>query len=129
MLPYRYSEALVPRVVRALFGIGDLVLEFDRATTECVGRSLKYQDEVMKARNSPVKTDVFLGPECSHVSAVMSSPSCWVHHPTTSGAEFVTVHNPNATQPLPDGWFPLGDEYWLDGSALRHTRHPVNAWQ
>jgi hypothetical protein len=47
----------------------------------------------------------------------------------TPGAEFTIVHNPRATNPLPDGWLELGDEYWLDGSDLRHVRHAVNNWQ
>jgi len=129
MLPYRFSEALVPRIVRAVFGIGDLALELDRATTKCVGRHLGYKDEVKKLSKKAVKTDTFLRDECSHISAVIYSSSCWVHHPITPGAEFVTVHNPHATTPLPDGWVPFGDEYWLDGCQLRHTRHPVNFWQ
>jgi hypothetical protein len=129
MLPYRYSEAVVPRIVRAVFGIGDLVLEFDRATTKCVGRHLGYKDEVKKLSEKAVKTDAFLRDECSHVSAVIYSPPCWVHHPSTPGAEFVMVHNPHATTPLPDGWFRFGDEYWFDGSELRQTRHALNFWQ
>jgi hypothetical protein len=129
MLPYRYSESLVPRIARSVLGIGDLVLELDRATTECIGRHLSYRDEVKKLSKKAVKTDTFLGDECQHVSAVIYSPSCWVHHPNTPGSEFVTVHNPHATDPLPDGWLPLGEEYWLDGSQLRHTRHKAHFWQ
>jgi hypothetical protein len=76
-----------------------------------------------------VKTDLFLNHKYSHVSAVLYSTSCWVHHPETPGAEFTIVHNPRATNPLADGWIELGEEYWLDGSELRHTRHAVNNWQ
>jgi hypothetical protein len=129
MLPYRIEGQPIPYVVRAVLGVGNLVLEFERATMKNVGRSAEYHEEVKKLSAALVKTDLFLNDEYSHVSAVLYSPSCWVHHPETPGAEFTIVHNPRATNPLADGWLELGDEYWLDGSELRHTRHAVNNWQ
>lgn len=129
ILPYRYSEELTPFIVRAVLGVGNTVLRLDRVTKNPAGRYIEYRGEVRKACEASVKTDLFLNDEYAHVSAVLYSPSCWVHHPRTPGAEFTVVHNPRATSPLPDGWFPLGDEYWLDGSGLRHTRHAVNDWK
>lgn len=126
MLPYRWSEPLVPRIVSAVLGVGDLVLEFERATMTSVGRSLEYRDEVSKLSKASVKTDLFLGDRLSHVSAVLYSRSCWMDHPEIPGAEFIVVHNPHAQAPLPDGWFPLGKEYWLDGSAVKYTRHAIH---
>jgi hypothetical protein len=129
MLPYRIEGQPIPYIVRAVLGVGNLVLEFDRATMESVERSAEYRDEVKKASAASVKTDLFLNDDYSHVSAVLYSPACWVMHPTIPGAEFTVVHNPRATNPLPNGWLELGDEYWLDGSDLRHVRHAVNNWQ
>jgi hypothetical protein len=129
MLPYRYGELPVPFIVRAVLGVGHIVLAFDRATMKPTDRGVEYCDEVKKVRGKEVKTDLFVNDEYSHVSAVLYSPSCWVDHPNTPGSEFVVVHNTRATSPLPDGWFPAGDEYWLETSDLRHTRHAVNAWK
>jgi hypothetical protein len=129
MLPYRHGEGPVPFVVRAVLGVGNLVLDFDRATTKQVGQGVEYCDEVKKAHEASVRTDLFLDNRYSHVSAVIYSPSCWIHHPATPGADFMIIHNPQAASPLPDEWFPLGGEYWLDGSGLRHKRHAVNNWR
>ncbi len=129
MLPYRIDGQPIPYVVRAVLGVGNLILEFDRATMKSLGRSAEYRDEVKKSSTASVKTDPFLSDDYSHVSAVLYSPACWMMHPETTGAEFIIVHNPRATNPLPDGWLELGDEYWLDGSGLRHVRHAVNNWQ
>jgi hypothetical protein len=125
LLEFRYSELPVPRIVRALFGVGDLVLEIDRTSGATSGYSVEYRDEVTKSRGASVPTDLFLHPGYAHVSAVMYSPSCWVCHPYVPGADFAVVHNPHARTPLPDGWLPVGDEYWLDASGVRHTRHPL----
>jgi hypothetical protein len=129
MLPYRIEGQPIPNIVRAVLGVGDLILEFERATMKSVGRSAEYRDQVKKANKAPVRTDLFLSDDYHHVSAVLYSPSCWVMHPETPGAEFTLIHNPRATNRLPEGWLQLGDEYWLDGADLRHVRHAVNNWR
>lgn len=129
MLPYRIEGQRIPHIVRALLGVGDLILEFERATMKSLRRSAEYRDEVKKANEALVKTDLFLNDDYHHVSAVLYSPSCWVKHPEIPGAEFTLVHNRRATNRLPDRWLQLGDEYWLDGADLRHVRHAVNNWQ
>jgi hypothetical protein len=126
LLPYRCNEQPVPYVVRAVLGVGNLVLEYERATLKPIGKSLEFRDEVKKVSTSSVNTGIFLNDEYSHVSAVLYSRSCWVYHPQIAGAEFIVIHNRRAQAPLPDGWFPLGNEYWLDGTGLRHTRHAIN---
>jgi hypothetical protein len=129
MLPYRIEGQPIPNIVRAVLGVGDLILEFERGTMKSVGRSAEYRDQVKNANKAPVNTDLFLNYDYHHVSAILYSPSCWVMHPETPGAEFTLVHNPRAANRLPDGWLELGDEYWLDGADLRHVRHAVNNWQ
>ncbi len=103
MLPYRCGELPIPFIVRAVLGVGHIVLVFDRATMKPKDRGVEYCAELKKVRGKEVKTDLFVNDEYSHVSAVRYRPSCWVDHPTTPGSEFVVVHNTRATNPLPDG--------------------------
>jgi len=126
LLPYCWSEPLIPRIVSAVLGVGDLVLEFEPTTMVSIGRSLQYRDGVNKLSKATVRTDVFVNDSLSHVSAVLYSRSWWMDHPEIPGAEFVVVHNPHAQTPLPDGWFPLGKEYWLDRSEVRYTIHAAH---
>lgn len=124
LLEHRYSELPIPRIVRALCGVGDLVLDLDRTTRKITGHSVQQFDEIHKASGEPVRTDLFFDPGYARVSAVMYSPSCWVCHPYVPGDEFIVVHNPLATTPLPDGWLPAGKECWFDGMSVRIHRHP-----
>jgi hypothetical protein len=117
MLPFCGSEF----IVRAVLGVGNRVLELDPQTLNPMGQGVEYRDEVRNPKGAPVKTDAFLN-QHSHVSAVIYTGACWDPLPQMLGAEFVVVHNRQATHPLPHGWFPLGDEYWLDGSVLCHAR-------
>ena len=123
MLPYRFSEERVPRVVRTVLGIGHLVLTYSRTTGDLTDRGLEYCDQVTKDGQRAVRTDIFLTDECAHVSGLLYSASCWVHHPASPGTEFVLVHNPHARIPLPRGWLPVGTEYWVEHDDLCCVAH------
>jgi hypothetical protein len=125
LLEFRFSELPIPRLVRALFGVGNPIVELDRETGSTVGHSVEHRDRVAKVGGAAVQTDPFLNPAYAHVSAVMYTPSCWVCHAFKPGEDFTVVHNPQAMVPLPDGWLPAGDEYWFDDFSVRRTRHSL----
>lgn len=123
MLEHRYSELPVPRIVRALYGVGDLILNIDRTSRKTVSHAVEEHDAVLKAGGQSVQTDLFCRPEYAHVSAVLYTPSCWVCHPHIPGQEFIVVHNSHANAPLPDGWLCVGDEYWLRSGEVQKESH------
>lgn len=125
LLEYRYSELPVPRIVRALYGVGDLVLSIDRTTTKVIGYSVAEHDAITKVCGELVQTNLFCHPGYAHVSAVLYTPSCWVCHPYLPGQEFIVVHNPYAHAQLPDKWLPTGDEYWLREGEVQKKSHRV----
>ena len=95
-------------------------------------RPLKVQVRLLDFFGNPVSKnrepmyDKNAHPGYAHVSAVLYTPSCWVCHPHTPGQEFVVVHNPHARVPLPDGWLPAGNEYWLrDGEVQNESHSPI----
>ncbi len=57
------------------------------------------------------------------ISAVLASAidikNSWEVHGLGAGRDFMVIHNPNATVPLPQGTIPLGREFWLEGKELR----------
>jgi hypothetical protein len=123
-LPFRFTEQQVPSIVRALYGLGSLVLVLDLATRQRRDMSIEYRDRVLKQSNAEVPTNAFLRKESAHISAVIYSPSDCVNHPPQPGVEFVLVHNPNALVPIHESWLRGADQYWLeeDFTRVRWTR-------
>jgi hypothetical protein len=124
ILPRRYSGITPPEIVRAVFPAYNPVLEINRATRAVTDRYVEYRDRVKKALGAVVATDLFLSAESSHISAVLFGESDWVNPADPPGAEFRVVHNAVATTALPDGWLPVGYEYWWrDGDQLESRHH------
>lgn len=101
------------------------VIEIDKRTLARTDHYLERRENIRKALGASVSTNVFLDPAFAYVSAVLYDESCWVsqsnHHP---GIDFKVVHNPMAVTPLPDGWYPEGDEYWWrDCDSIESRRH------
>ena len=102
----RRSERDVPRIVRTLFPIGNLVLHvrvpnnFDQRA-EIVERSHEYQGEIVKCEGSKVPTNPFLNDKYAGVSAVLYS-DCDLFNFDCAGnsnhrrlsRSFTLVHNP-----------------------------------
>jgi hypothetical protein len=120
-LPFRFTEGPTPNIVRAVFGIGNLVLELDTATMKHLDTSLEHREHVVKKSNKVVSTDLFLHKEYEHITAILYSASDCVNHPTQPGRDFVLAHNPNALVRLPESWLPAADQFWIEGCTLRRV--------
>jgi hypothetical protein len=123
MLPTAIGEAPVPRILKALLGVGNPVLKVDQRTSQIVGHSVEHRDEIEKKSRTVIRTNPFLDPAYSHISAVVYSASNWVTHPEKPGIDFTVVHNENANIKLPHGWLQVGDEYWREGDELHSATH------
>lgn len=124
MLESQFSELPIPRIVRAAFGVGDLVLNLDCTTGKTVSHEVEKKELVRKAKGTPIKTDIFRDPAYSHISAILYSYTDWINCPYEPGAEFMLIHNSAANTPLPRGWLSTGKEYWLDGDAVSWKEYP-----
>jgi len=122
LLPTAISEAPVPRIVKAILGVGNLTLDIDLSTRRVASHYAEHRDEVTKKSGAVVKTTPFLDPAYSDISAVAYSASNWVTHPNSPGVDFTMVHNEKADVKLAHGWLPLGDEYWREGDELHSRR-------
>lgn len=100
--------------------MGNLVLEIDRVTMKHVATTVEFNNRVSKKSKATVATDLCLQKESASVSAVLYGASDCVNYPFSPGADFILVHNPNATTSVPDDWLPIGaSQYHLDGDKLR----------
>ena len=123
MLPTAIGEGPVPRILRAILGVGNLVVDIDRRTRQIVSDSVEHRDEVAKKSGTVIQTAPFLDPSYSHISAVVYSASNWVIHPEEPGIDFTVIHNEGANIKLPRGWLQVGDEYWREGYELHSATY------
>ena len=100
------SEREVPRIVRTLFPIGNMVYHirvpnnFDQKA-EIIGQSHEYQKEIVKCEGSRVPTDSFLNDEYTGISAVLYSDCDLFNFDYVENSNhrrlsrsFTLVHNP-----------------------------------
>lgn len=125
-LPNAIGEGPVPRILKAILGVGNLMLDIDLRTRQIASRCVEHRDEVKKKSGTVVKTAPFLDSAYSHISAVAYSASNWVTHPKRPGVDFTMIHNENANVKLAHGWLRVGDEYWREGDELHSATGPRN---
>jgi hypothetical protein len=123
MLPTAFSDSLPPRVVRALLGVGNIVLDLNTESGKIVGQSLEHRDQVTKKSGAAVTTFPFDNPAYRHISAVAYSCSNWVTYSEKAGVDFTVIHNENADVKLRRGWLNAGHEYWRENDQLQSTDH------
>jgi len=116
------GEALIPRIAKALLGVGDPVLHIGLTTGRAIDHSIEHRDGVSKKSGIVVKTDPFLDPQYAHISAVIHSACNWVTHPARPGTDFTVFYNENANVKLPQGWLPVCEEYWRENDQFRSAR-------
>lgn len=126
-LPFRFTEGPIPTIVRSVYGIGNVCVEIDLSTKECVRPSLESKAQILKKSKSRVATDFFLREQSAHVSAILYNPADCVNHPPIPGQDFVLIHNPNALAPLGDDWMPSADQFWMQGDTVRRSASVLRA--
>jgi hypothetical protein len=118
-VPSARLEMPTPRIVRALFGIGNMQVHVERETLEHIATSHARKDSIVKSSGAEVRTNAFLSSgTLAGVSAVLYSCVDSVNRPTALGADFLVVHNPYASAPIATGVLPARSEYVLRGHEL-----------
>jgi len=123
LVPSARLESSVPRIVRAVLGIGPLTLFLDRETLETLDSRHEYEPELKKENKSSVRTDLFHVPAGDSISALMYGSADVLNQPDAVGQDLILIHNPRALNRLPRGFIRRGREYWLDGESLNCVTH------
>ena len=127
-MSWREPGPIIPEIVQAVLGAGDPAIEINKKTREYRRTVSDTRLNVpKKSKNAhadvPVSTDYFLDRKYDYISAVVYS---WANadNPIEKnkwGQDFVTVHNPMAKNPLPDGSFQCGCEYTMEEHATEFS--------
>jgi hypothetical protein len=112
-LDHRYTEMLYPRILHALFPIGNYAVTINTTTMETTQERHQYRDRIRKIPTTFFATDAH-----AKISAVLFSYSDICNPPVVLGNDFVVVHNPFAINPLPRGWLKLGREFWVEDNQI-----------
>lgn len=104
----------VPLIIKALYPLGQHVIQFDPMQEEVVGEGYRLRATIQKKSGSEVPTDIFLDPGYSGISGVLYSlAACW-DLPTRSVNDLLYVHNSVASTPLTNGWVKAGRDCWKE---------------
>lgn len=122
-IPSARLELTIPRIVRSVLPFGHEQFHVNTNTMEIVDHTFQYRAFVQKLQGAEVPVDIFNDDSYSRISAILASCSDEINRPETAGADFVLVHNPNATAPLPRGWLRCGQEFWIEDEALNRVEH------
>ena len=117
LLPCGRLDTDIPRVVRAVFGIGELTLTYDAATSRVVKEEYPPMLTVQSGSHD-FPLAFFSRPEFSFISGIIWGTADAANPPQVFGRDLVFVRNVNADAPLPHGWIREGREYWADQGRL-----------
>ncbi|HXV80311.1 MAG TPA: hypothetical protein VEG60_10570 [Candidatus Binatia bacterium] len=107
----------MPHVVRALYGIGDLTVAFDRRTFEVTEAKYQHRATIPKKNQVAISSQWFAAGECPEVSAILYS-GMNAARLGTLGEDFMILHNNQPNIPLPRAALKFYREYWVDGDQL-----------
>jgi hypothetical protein len=107
-------ETDTPRILKAVFPIGDLKVTIDTKTGVVINTGYQLRFKISRVGGSEVRTDLFINPEYANLSGVLYSHVSIRTYPFTKrmGEDFVFIHNPLATKNrVPHGFLKVGREY------------------
>lgn len=124
-IPSSITDHRPHRIVKAVFPIGNLTYTLDRRTQKIIDSAFEFRPHIAKASGTEILTTGFLDDDLAMISAVIYSRVDCANHPKRLGDDFVCVHNPKASNPLPIGFLSRGIEYWAEGDTLRWLEHNI----
>jgi hypothetical protein len=100
-LSYRWEDAEMPRILKAVFPLGALQFLFDRDTGRLTGSRHQFRPNIYKGSGAGVSTEVFVNDHYDGISGVMHSyaNACMTARPL--GVDFLLIHNPRAANRVP----------------------------
>jgi type I restriction enzyme S subunit len=104
-IPTTYIGTVLP--------VGNFSIVIDKTTGKKIGNYFcQYKDSIHKPNGAMVSTDIFLQDQFSHVSAIIISR--FHNHPDYINKIMMLIHNPLATNPLPQKLFKTDYEIIVD---------------
>ena len=123
-VPYAWDDE-IPYIVQAVlpFGLPTVWENWDEPEKSVTGYA--HRPEIKKSRNDgAVSTNIFSRGEHEGISGIIFSRVFGIYEFCSEmGRDFIFVHNPLASNKLPEGWLRVGREYRFDkGNSLECRR-------
>lgn len=99
----------LPRVVTAVYPLGDRFATFDRETLEVVDSGYRHSEHINRSSAEPIPRYAFLDDHFSDISGLIWSRRT-IGNFVRRGHDFVFVHNVTARDPFPTGWITWDEE-------------------
>lgn len=108
---YGYDPYIEDHMKRSLYGIGDVVVRFDKSTQSVSGDGHQQVVEIRKSSGAGVGVQPFTDNSIEHVSAVLASHASAFNQPPQLGGDLVSYPNLTAENAWPAGVLQLGSEW------------------
>ena len=118
-IPWASKEITVPRIVRALFGIGHEIVLVDTQTGAIQPGGHGSQPTATKGSGHDVPMTIFLDKRSAAVSAVIYSCVNAQNYPERIGSDILIVHNPQAKNKIDRDLIPCPRECIYDGGTVQ----------
>jgi hypothetical protein len=118
----------VPVAAEVVFSIGALMMEINQQGLPIIGYTHEYRGSLSNKNGAEVAMDTFWNAHFSPISAIWAVD---LNGQSVIGncEPMAVVHNPNAVNPIPLGFFPFSDEYIAlmdeEGFTLKKIDHLV----
>lgn len=93
----------IPYILKSILPIGDHYYNFE---TETAG--ITHRDTIVRENGAEVSTNVFLDDNYRHISAILYSNTHAGRYDEDIGSDFLLIHNPKASNPLPTDIIQMG---------------------
>ncbi|MBX7086663.1 MAG: hypothetical protein K1X70_09560 [Leptospirales bacterium] len=112
-----------PRILAALFPIGDQFVTFDINTGGTVGQGIKFSSHIKKSNQALVSKLAFASHQYSHISGVIfSRQNVWnLSSLGDLGAELLFIPNPYAKNPIEESFLHVGHYCKITKDEKYHT--------
>ncbi|XUW99834.1 MAG: hypothetical protein TUN42_08040 [Dehalogenimonas sp.] len=105
------AELFPPKIMKALFPIGNHQIKIDKKTSKFIGEGYKYRGSVKKVAGAEISTNIFLDNSYSYISGILYSRASVRTFPEMVGDDFIFVHNPLAINPVHKKFIPCSKEF------------------
>jgi hypothetical protein len=102
-----------PKIVKTVFPLGGLQVEWNLETAEVIVSKYEYKDSISKSSGASVEKRYFMDEAYSGISAILYSYEDIVNPPLIgeAGNSMIVIHNPLAQNPISDEVFSFANQF------------------
>lgn len=97
------ADTYPPRIIKAVFPIGDQQLKINRDTKSVVGSGFQFRPAIKRTSGTSISTDLFIDRTYECLSGILLSHASAINLIKPLGSDFIFIHNPLAKNPAPRG--------------------------